>query len=159
MKKFHFTNLRWLAISLVVIFIDQLTKYFARQHLGYNEPVNIFPGFNLLLLHNTGAAFSFLAEASGWQRWFFTGVALVVCLVLIYYLLKAKSSSYYYLAAWSLIIGGAISNVVDRLQVAYVTDFLDFYVSSYHWPAFNIADSAIVVGVFLLIITSSKSHE
>lgn len=157
MPNLQYRNLRWLLISVLVIIVDQVTKYFAQQYLTFAEPKIIFPGFALTLLHNTGAAFGFLAEAAGWQRWFFIGLAVVIGLILISCLLRAKNTAYGYLTAWSLVIGGAIGNVIDRFHSTYVTDFLDFYVGSYHWPAFNIADSAIVVGVILLIFKSYKS--
>ncbi|MDF1589478.1 MAG: signal peptidase II [Gammaproteobacteria bacterium] len=148
--------LKWVSVTAVVIIIDQLTKWVMTSWLSLYETVNIMPFFNLTMAHNTGAAFSFLAQAGGWQRWFFVGLATVISLVLIVWLRKVTDKTIEALSI-SLILGGAIGNVIDRINLGYVIDFLDVYYGSYHWPAFNIADSAIVVGACLLIIDSVRT--
>jgi signal peptidase II len=145
--------LKWLAVSGLVIAIDQLTKWYMASWLSLYETIYVMPYFNLTMAHNTGAAFSFLAQAGGWQRWFFVGLASLVSLVLIFWLKKATTNKLEAMSI-SLILGGAIGNVIDRLIHGYVIDFLDVYHGTYHWPAFNVADSAIVIGACLLIIDS-----
>ncbi len=141
----------WLGIALIVILLDQLTKIAVQKTFSYGNPHALAPFFNLLLVYNKGAAFSFLAMAGGWQRWAFTALG-VVAAVVICYLLKQYSGQRMFCLALSLIMGGAIGNVIDRLAYGHVIDFLDFHVNAWHWPAFNLADSAITVGVVLLII-------
>lgn len=147
---------KWLIISASVIVFDQLTKWLISSWLSLYETIEVFPYFNLTLAHNTGAAFSFLAQAGGWQRWFFVVLAIVISTGLVFWLRKVKNNNLESLSI-SLILGGAIGNVIDRFLLGYVVDFLDVYYGSYHWPAFNIADSAIVIGAMLLILDSFKS--
>ncbi len=142
---------RWLWLSLVVLTLDQVTKMAADQYLRYHEPVPVFPGFNLTLVYNPGAAFSFLADQGGWQRWFFVLLALAVSVVLIIWLLRLSAREGVLAAGLSLIVGGAVGNLIDRLLYGHVIDFLDFYYQRWHWPAFNLADSAIFLGVALLL--------
>ncbi len=142
---------RWLWVSLLVVVLDQITKQMAAAWLNYAEPVAVAPLFNLTLLHNTGAAFSFLAQAGGWQRWFFALLALVVSVVLLIWLRRLQSHEWRTALALVLILGGAVGNLIDRVLYGYVIDFLDFYWGSYHWPAFNIADSAITVGAGVML--------
>ena len=146
--------LKWLSISLVVIVVDQITKSVAVSNLVMFQPVNLFPGFNFTLMYNEGAAFSFLSDASGWQRWFFTAVAIVVSVAIVFWLRSLPSDQRVTALSLSLILGGAIGNVWDRIALGHVVDFIDVYYGSYHWPAFNIADSAITVGAVILIIDS-----
>lgn len=141
----------WLGISLIVILFDQLTKIAVKKVFAYATPYVVTPFFNLLLLFNRGAAFSFLSSASGWQRWAFTGLGLAAA-CLIVYLLKRHGNQRLFCTALSLIMGGALGNVIDRLVHGRVIDFLDFHVGGWHWPAFNLADSAIVVGAMLLVL-------
>lgn len=150
-------SLKWLWLSLFVIILDQLTKIWATQTLTFNQPIAVLPFFNLTLLHNTGAAFSFLANAGGWQRWFFTILALGVSFVLVLWLARLKSNQYGLASALALILGGALGNVIDRLNYGYVIDFLDFYYNNWHWPAFNIADSAITIGAAILIVDAFRT--
>jgi signal peptidase II len=145
-------NLRWLWISVVVIVLDQLTKVIATQTLQMHQPVAVFPLFNFTLAHNTGAAFSFLSDAGGWQRWFFTVIAVVVGAVIVVWLKRLRGDQVWLSIALTLILGGAIGNVWDRVTLGYVIDFLDFYYGDWHWPAFNVADSAITVGAVMLVI-------
>jgi signal peptidase II len=140
-----------------VIILDQLTKIWATQTLTFNQPIAILPFFNFTLLHNTGAAFSFLANAGGWQRWFFTILAIGVSFVLVLWLARLKSNQYGLASALALILGGALGNVIDRLNYGYVIDFLDFYYKTWHWPAFNIADSAITIGAAILIVDAFRT--
>ena len=140
----------WLAVSLVVIVMDQVTKFGITHALAYGESVPLLPFFNLVLAYNTGAAFSFLASAGGWQRFFFTAIAVVASVVIIFLLRKHRQKMLFSLAL-SLILGGALGNLIDRILLGYVVDFLDVYVAGYHWPAFNVADSAITVGAALLV--------
>jgi signal peptidase II len=149
--------LKWLNLSALVIIFDQLTKWLMSNWLDLYETVAVVPYFNLTLAHNYGAAFSFLASAGGWQRWFFTLLAVVVSIVLIVWMKRLKAQARLEAISLALILGGAIGNVIDRVVHGYVIDFLDVYVGSYHWPAFNIADSAICVGAVLLIFDSFRS--
>jgi len=140
----------WLALAGAVVLIDQATKYWAVAALSDRPPVEVTPFFNLVLLYNRGAAFSFLAGAAGWQRELFIGIAAVAS-VWILFLLKRHSQQVLFCVALSMILGGAISNVIDRVMIGAVVDFLDVHVSGHHWPAFNAADSAITCGAALLI--------
>lgn len=150
---------RWYALALLVVALDQISKQWVTATLTYGEPVVFTPFFNFTLLHNPGAAFSFLSEAGGWQRWFFTVMALGVSLALIVWLAKVCVAKPLESLALALILGGALGNVYDRLVLGYVVDFIVVHYRNYHFPAFNIADSAITVGAFLLIIDMLFSKE
>ncbi|MCL7745075.1 signal peptidase II [Guyparkeria hydrothermalis] len=145
------TNLRWLWLSLGVLVADQLTKWAALAGLAYARPVEILPFFNLTLLYNTGAAFSFLADHDGWQRWFFVFLAVVIVAALLAWLFFVAIPDCRIKAGIAAIIGGAVGNVIDRVAYGHVVDFLDFHWAGWHWPAFNIADAAITIGVILII--------
>ena len=140
----------WLGVAVIVILFDQLTKIAVAKVFAYGSSHAIAPFFNLVLVYNRGAAFSFLAMAGGWQRWAFTALG-VAAAVLICYLLKRHGNQKLFCAALALIMGGAIGNVIDRLAYGHVIDFLDFHVNTWHWPAFNLADSAITIGAALLV--------
>ncbi|HEY3595894.1 MAG TPA: signal peptidase II [Paraburkholderia sp.] len=140
----------WLGVALIVILFDQLTKIAVTKVFTYGESHVIAPFFNLVLVYNRGAAFSFLAMAGGWQRWAFTALGIVAALV-ICYLLKRHGTQRLFCTALALILGGALGNVIDRLMYGHVIDFLDFHVGTWHWPAFNLADSAITIGAALLV--------
>ena len=142
--------LRYLAIALIVLLLDQLSKWSALTHLQVGVPEPVLPFLNWLLLFNPGAAFSFLAQGSGWQRWFFTVLGLGAATYIIYLLYKSQNEKILCFAL-SLILGGALGNVLDRLMLGAVVDFIDVYYANWHWPAFNIADSAICVGAALII--------
>jgi len=144
-----------LALSAVVIALDQLTKQWVSQSLAFGEAIPVMPSFNLVLAHNTGAAFSFLAGAGGWQRGFFSVIAVVAAAVIVHLLRKHHEEKIFSLAL-ALILGGALGNLIDRILLGHVVDFLDFYVQGYHWPAFNVADMAITGGAGLLIWGSLK---
>lgn len=151
--------LKWLWLTGLVIILDVITKAMASENLLLHQPVNIFPGFNFTLMHNTGAAFSFLSEASGWQRWFFSIVAIVVSAAIVVWLARLQKGQAWLAIGLTMILGGALGNVWDRLSLGYVIDFIDVYVGSAHWPAFNIADSAITVGAGILIYDSFRSRK
>ena len=144
--------LKWLWISLLVIVMDLWTKSIASESLLMHQPVPLFPGFNFTLMHNYGAAFSFLSDAGGWQRWFFTLLALAVSVFIIGWLRKLEKQQAFLAIALALVLGGALGNVWDRITLGYVVDFIDVYYQQWHWPAFNIADSAICVGAVMLVI-------
>jgi signal peptidase II len=145
------TPLLWLAFALLVVLIDQFLKVLIVRSFAYGESRPVTGFFNLVLVYNKGAAFSFLADAGGWQRWFFTALGLVVGVFIVWLLFRHTGQKMFCLAV-SLILGGAIGNVIDRVASGHVVDFLDLYVRNYHWPAFNFADSAICVGAVLLIV-------
>ena len=141
---------KWLALSALLVAADQVTKYVAVQQLALNQIVAVTPFFNLVLVYNAGAAFSFLSDAAGWQRGVFIGIALIAS-VWIVYLLRRHPHQRWFALALSLILAGAVGNVIDRVLQGAVIDFLDFHAYGYHWPAFNVADSAISCGAALLI--------
>jgi len=142
---------RWLGVAALVIVLDQLSKLWISSHFVYGEHLYVFGVFNLVLAHNTGAAFSFLSDAGGMQRWLFTAIA-VVASVWIVWLLRRHQHQKLFAMALSMILGGALGNLIDRISYGYVVDFLDFHWGVYHFPAFNLADSAITCGAFLLIL-------
>ena len=141
----------WMAIAAAVIGLDQITKHLAVRLLPPHEPAQILPFVNFDLAYNTGAAFSFLASSAGWQRWFFVVLASAVSLVLTVWLLRLPRDEWLTGLALGLVIGGAVGNLVDRIQLGYVVDFVDVHFKGWHYPAFNVADSAITVGVALLL--------
>lgn len=152
MSRGNLYMLNWLWLSFVVIVLDLGTKYIASSQLEYAMSVPVFPFFKFTLLHNTGAAFSFLAGASGWQRWFFIVLAVIVSGVLTVWLSRLKSNEKWLACALSLVLGGAIGNLYDRVVLGYVVDFLHFFYDDYHFPAFNIADTAITIGAIMIAI-------
>jgi signal peptidase II len=144
---------RWLWLTVVVIVLDQITKWLVVQHFSYGERLNLLPVLDLTLAYNKGAAWSFLDAASGWQRWLFTGLALLVSVALVVWLKRLKARSQGLLAcAVSLILAGAIGNVIDRMRLGHVIDFILVYWKEHMFPIFNVADSAITVGAALLLL-------
>ena len=143
--------LRSLAIATLVLLLDQLSKWSALSNLKLGIPEEVLPFMNWLLLFNSGAAFSFLAQSSGWQRWFFTILGLAASLYILWLLRKNQSDK---MLSWalSLILGGALGNVLDRIMYGAVVDFIDLHYGNWHWPAFNIADSAICIGAALIVL-------
>ncbi len=144
----------WLLLAALVIVADQATKLLAESHLLFHEPVRLLPVLSLTLSYNQGAAFSFLGSASGWQRWFFILLALGVSLVLIAWLRRLGPGNRWLGTALSLVLGGALGNVIDRFAYGHVIDFIDAHYQHWHWPIFNVADSAISVGVVMLLVHS-----
>lgn len=147
----------WLWISALVIVIDQATKRVVDTTMQLYQSIELIPCFQLTYLRNQGAAFSFLSGAGGWQRWFFIGLAIVASVFICFWLKKLNRSQRWEAVAWSLVLGGALGNLIDRILYGYVIDFLDVYVGEWHWPAFNVADSAITVGVVMLLLDSFKT--
>lgn len=151
--------LRWLGLSGLVIVLDQFTKWIANTYLVLYQPVPVLPSLNLTLLYNPGAAFSFLAGAAGWQRWFFTVLTIAIGTGLLIWLTRLKPGQQLLAVSLALILGGAIGNLIDRVVYGYVIDFIDVYYQQWHWPAFNIADSAITVGATLMVIDSLRGPQ
>ena len=143
--------LLWLGIAVLIVVADQFTKVLVLGSFQYGDSLPLTLFFNLVRVHNLGAAFSFLAGAGGWQRWFFTGLGIVAALVMVW-LLRSHAGQRLFSSAISFILGGAVGNVIDRLLHGYVVDFLDFDWAGWHFPAFNVADCAITVGAGLLIL-------
>lgn len=151
--------LKWLWLSGLMIVLDQISKVWVDSNLSLHQSIPVMPSFSITYAHNYGAAFSFLSEAGGWQRWFFAVLAIAVSVGIVIYLKKLKPEEKLLAVSLSLILGGAIGNIVDRVIYGYVIDFLDVYYQVYHWPIFNIADSAITVGVALMLIESFMEKE
>jgi signal peptidase II len=141
----------WLAIAVTVIVLDQLTKMLVEQHLPAGASVVIAAILDLVHVRNSGAAFSFLADASGWQRELFIGIGVIASLWMVWMLARARRGQWLFCLALSLILGGALGNVIDRFRHGAVVDFLHFHGGAHYWPAFNVADSAITCGAILLI--------
>ncbi len=146
--------LKWLWLSLLAVILDQASKLAIAGSMKLYESIPVMPFFKLTYVHNPGAAFSFLSEAGGWQRWFFAGLALAITVVIAVWLTRLKKHETLLAVALALVLGGAVGNLIDRLAYGYVIDFLDVYYDTWHWPAFNIADSAITVGVMLMLLES-----
>lgn len=148
--KFHWRQLAWLWLSAAIIVLDQLTKKVALYYLSGGHIKTLLPVLDFSLAFNRGAAFSFLNSAGGWQNIFFVGLAFVFSFAMVIWMLRQPHVGQN--ASVALIIGGALGNVVDRLHYGFVVDFIDLHIGGHHWPTFNIADSAICVGVLLLLI-------
>ena len=150
---------KWLSVSALVIVLDQLSKAWISSHFVYGEILIVLGVFNLVLVHNTGAAFSFLSDAGGMQRWLFTFIAIVASVWIVWLLQRHRAQPLFALAL-SMILGGALGNLIDRIAYGHVVDFLQFHWEEHYFPAFNLADSSITCGAFLLIIDSfrGKTH-
>ncbi|HBO24165.1 MULTISPECIES: signal peptidase II [unclassified Providencia] len=146
------TGLRWLWLTIVIIVADLGIKQLVLSDLNLYEPHPITPFFNLMYAQNFGAAFSFLANEGGWQRWFFAGIAIGISIILMVMMYRQSAQKRLTNIAYALIIGGAIGNLCDRLVHGFVVDYLDFYVGNWHYPTFNLADMAICIGAGLVII-------
>jgi signal peptidase II len=150
----------WFGISAIIVALDLYTKHLVQQAFDYGERLTVTSFFELVRFHNEGAAFSFLANAGGWQKWFFTAVSVVAVVAITYLIIKHSKIKHpsQKLFCWglALVLGGAIGNLYDRVTLGYVVDFLFFHVNDLYWPAFNVADSAICVGVALLLWDSFK---
>lgn len=143
--------LPWLGLALLVLIADQLTKFMILGYYKLGDATHVTGFFNVVRVHNSGAAFSFLASASGWQRWFFTAIGIAAALFIIW-MLRSHPGQRLFSFALACILGGAIGNVIDRSMHGYVVDFLDFHYRGWHFPAFNVADSAITVGAVCLVL-------
>jgi len=141
----------WLGIAMIIVLLDQLSKITLSRMMVFGQSDTVTSFFNLVMVYNRGAAFSFLADQPGWQRYFFAGVSLLASLLIIW-MLKRHSGQRLFCWAMTLILGGALGNFIDRIAYGYVIDFLDFHVGGFHWPAFNVADSAITLGAVLFIL-------
>jgi signal peptidase II len=147
-------NIKWLWISLLVVVVDQATKQIAEAQLIPHQPVNLLPFFDWYLTYNTGAAFSFLADAGGWQRWLFTVIAVIMSVLIVQWIRKLPAEETLTAISLCLILGGAIGNLIDRIYLGHVIDYIQVWLGSYPFPAFNIADAAISVGAAMLILSS-----
>ena len=150
--------IKWLALAALIVVADQLAKFAAVQHLAVNKVVAVTPFFNLVLTYNSGAAFSILSDAAGWQRGLFIAIALIASAWIVYLLRKYPHQRLFALAL-SLVLAGAVGNVIDRVLTGAVIDFLDFHAFGWHWPAFNVADSAITCGAVLLVCDALKPRQ
>lgn len=148
---------RCYALAALIVFLDQLSKWIVLDHIAYGESIVVAPFWNWVLAFNPGAAFSFLADQPGWQRWFFTILSLAVSAWIAVMLYRQPQRRLAALAL-TLIMGGALGNVIDRIRFGAVVDFIQWHVAGFYWPAFNIADSAITVGAVLLVIDQLRSH-
>jgi signal peptidase II len=144
---------KWLSMSAIILSLDLYTKHLVQQAFAYADKLTITSYFDLVRYHNEGAAFSFLADAGGWQKWFFTAIAAIAS-VFILYLLKKHHTEKLFSFGLALVLGGALGNLYDRVTLGYVVDFLSFHVNDLYWPAFNVADSAISIGVGVLLLDS-----
>ena len=147
----------WLWLSLLVLALDQATKWIVDHSMHVYQTIELLPFFQLTYLRNQGAAFSFLSDAGGWQRWFFVALSVTFSVGIACWLFRLPQGRRWEAAAWSLVLGGAVGNLIDRVIFGYVIDFLDVFYSQWHWPAFNVADSAITVGIAMLLIDSFRS--
>lgn len=148
----RFSVFKWLWLTLLILILDQLTKYLVTQSFHLHESVALIEGINLTLVYNTGAAFSFLQDAGGWQRWFFIVLTPLVAVVILVWMSRLEPNQTWLAAALAMVLGGAAGNFTDRIIHGHVIDFIDVYYQQWHWPAFNVADSAITVGAVLLVI-------
>jgi len=146
----------WLV--LIIVIVDQVSKFLAEEFLVFHQPVAILPYLNFTLAYNTGAAFSFLNQAGGWQNTFFIAVAVLISIVLLVILYNTQRKQLQFSIALWLVLGGAIGNIIDRIRLQKVVDFIDFYIGQWHFATFNIADMAISIGAFLLIMDALNIH-
>ncbi len=149
----------WYGLALFVIVFDQISKYWIQIHFFETERFNLLPILDVILVYNEGAAWSFLSDAGGWQRWLFTAISAVVSLVLIGWIHVADQSQKLLLWSLGFILGGAVGNLIDRVVQGKVTDFVLFYYESWSFPAFNVADSAITIGAILMLVDAFYSSE
>lgn len=151
--------LSWVWISVLIIIVDQVTKFFAVYYLPFSKPLTVLPFFNLMLLYNTGAAFSMLGHAGEWASWLFAGLAVIISIVILSWLYRTPKANAFLGAALALILGGAIGNLIDRISHGFVIDFIQLHLNQFYWPAFNIADSAICVGAVMVAIEILFRHK
>ncbi len=149
---------RWFMLAGLVLILDQLSKIEISSIMELHQSIQLIPYFQLTYVHNQGAAFSFLDDAGGWQRWFFIILSSTVSIVLCIWLTRLPNTAVWESAGLALVLGGALGNLIDRVIYGYVIDFLDVYYNTWHWPAFNIADSAITIGVAILLLDSFRQQ-
>lgn len=159
MNKISMTGARWLWLALLVLIADLGVKQLIMTHFTLGETRPWLPYLNLHYAHNPGAAFSFLADKSGWQRWLFAAIAIGISVALIMMMVRSQARQWMFNSACALIIGGALGNLFDRLVHGVVIDYLDFYIGDWHFPTFNLADSAICLGAFLFIIDNLRQND
>jgi len=150
--KLYLSKYFWIFIVIIIVALDRGTKMMTVDNLPFEQSVNILPHFNLFFTFNAGAAFSFLEKASGWQEWLFAATATLISIFLLVWLCRIPEKHSWLKVALALILAGTIGNLYDRIMFRHVIDFLDFYIDKLHWPAFNIADSAICVGAIMLVV-------
>lgn len=146
------SGLIWLVLSIFLLALDQISKWVVTSEMSLYQTIDILPVFNFTYVHNYGAAFSFLSEAGGWQKYFFSIIAVTISVLLIYWLKKLPATNKLLCSAYALVLAGAIGNLIDRLVHGYVIDFLHVYYQQYDFPVFNIADVAISIGAALLLL-------
>lgn len=151
--------MQWLWLSVLVVTLDQLSKIYIDTSMSLYQSIPVLPGFNMTYVHNFGAAFSFLSHQDGWQRWFLALLSALISIGIIVYIKRLKPEQTLSAISLSLILGGAIGNLIDRLIYGYVIDFFDVYYQTWHWPVFNIADSAITIGAVLMLYESFTHKE
>lgn len=153
------SGLIWLWVTVVLLVLDQVTKYVVSTQMQLYQSIELLPVFNFTYVHNYGAAFSFLSEAGGWQRWFFSIIAISISVLLTYWLKKLPAKNLVLCGAYSLVLAGALGNLYDRLTYGYVIDFIHVYYDTWDFPAFNIADSAICIGAGLLLLDAFRDQK
>lgn len=151
------TNWHWFFLSVLIVIADQFTKNLAETHLSMVQSYPVLPMFDFILVYNTGSAFGFLSQAGEWHRWFFAGFSVLMGIFFTVWLFRLPAKAYLQLTAISLILGGTVGNLYDRLFYGYVVDFILIFYKNFHWPVFNLADSAICVGACLLFIDLCKN--
>ncbi len=151
------SSLSWLWLTIIFLVIDQITKQWVVATMELHQSIDVLSFFNITYAQNPGAAFSFLADQAGWQRWFFTAIALIASVVFLVWLKRTPKEQPLLAAALACMLSGALGNLIDRVLFGYVIDFLDFYIGTSHWPTFNVADSIIFIGAALMIIDSFKN--
>lgn len=156
---FKESSLAWLWLTVIFVIIDQVSKQWVVSVFDYRESIAIMPYFNFTYVHNPGAAFSFLADQPGWQRWFFTTVSSVASIIFLVWMSKTPKANKLLGIGFALMLSGAVGNLIDRALFGYVIDFIDVYIFGYNYPVFNIADSAIFIGAGLMILESFTSDK
>ncbi|WP_367680657.1 signal peptidase II [Candidatus Fukatsuia anoeciicola] len=152
------TKLRWLYLGFAVLILDLISKQWIIAHFLLNESITLIPSLNITYVQNPGAAFSFLANKNGWQRWLFIFISVVILLILIVAMYRSNNKQYMINYAYTLIISGALGNLFDRIIYGVVIDFIDFYINYWHWPIFNLADTSICIGMILIILDGFRTY-
>jgi signal peptidase II len=151
--------LKWLWVTVLTVLLDQCSKLVIDNYMKLYDSIPLIPSFNLTYVHNTGAAFSLLSNAGGWQRWLFSALAIVMIGLILGWLSRLKNHEDLMAISLAMVLGGAVGNLIDRIAYGYVIDFFDVYYQSWHWPVFNVADSAIDIGVGLMLLDHFRSKQ